>query len=179
MRIDLTKREILKIVLLIFILAALVAGMLWPTVLNVQSTTGETVDLRGYIEQKYDQSILSRVTKRKIEDIKKEYPDLSRHLFRKGEELKLITYLEGMALVNNLAQTINSSNIDKVTDNKVMLSMNLTGDYDNILKYLVDLESSEYLLNIEKLQLTPIYNRNGQNTEDANLYLTLGLYVSR
>jgi len=179
MRIDLTKREILKILLLVFVLAAILAGMLWPAVINIISTAGDTVDLRGYIEQKYDQSIVSRVTKRKIADINREYPNLSRHLFRKGDELKLITYLESMALVNNLTQTINSSNIDKIADNKVLLSLNLTGDYDNILKYLVDLESSDYLLNIEKFQLTPVFNRSGQNMEDANLYLTLGLYVSR
>jgi hypothetical protein len=135
--------------------------------------------LRGYIEQKYDQSIVSRVTKRKIATIKDESPDLSKHLFKMGEELKLITYLESLALVHNLAQTINNSNIDKITDNKVTLSMNLTGGYDNILQYLVDLESSAYLLNIEKFQLTPVFTRSGQNTENANLYLTLGLYVSR
>jgi Tfp pilus assembly protein PilO len=179
MRIDLTKRAIFKILLLVFALLAIFTGMLWPTVVNIRSTIGEILDLRGYIEQKYNQSILSRVTKRKITDIKNDYPDLSRHLFRKGEELKLITYLEEMALKNNLTQTINNSNIDKITDNKVVFSLNLTGDYDNIIKYLVDLESSEYLLNIEQLQLTPIFNRSGQNTEDANLYLTLGLYVSK
>ena len=179
MRFDLTKREIFKIVLLLIVFVAILAGMLWPVVLDIRSVTGDTIGLRGYIEQKYDQSILSRVTKRKIADINKEYPDLSRHLFRNGEELKLITYLENMAMINNLAQTISNSNIDKITDNKIVLSLNLTGDYDDILKYLVDLESSEYLLNIEKLQLTPVFSRSGQNTEDANLYLTLGLYVSR
>jgi Tfp pilus assembly protein PilO len=179
MRIDLTKRAIFKILLLVFALLAIFTGMLWPTVVNIRSTIGEILNLRGYIEQKYNQSILSRVTKRKITDIKNDYPDLSKHLFRKGEELKLITYLEEMALKNNLTQTINNSNIDKITDNKVVFSLNLTGDYDNIIKYLVDLESSEYLLNIEQLQLTPRFDRSGQNTEDANLYLTLGLYVSK
>lgn len=179
MRFDLRKREIFKLVLLVIVFVVILSGIIWPVVLNIRSVTGDTLGLRGYIEQKYDQSILSRVTKRKIADLKNEYPDLSRHLFRSGEELKLITYLENMAMMHNLAQTINNSNIDKITDNKIVLSLNLTGDYDNILQYLVDLESSDYLLNIEKFQLTPVFTRSGQSTEDANLYLTLGLYVSR
>ena len=90
----------------------------------------------------------------------------------------MITYLENLSAKYGLTQNLTNSNLDKITENHIDLELTLSGDYYRALQYLSELDASDYFLNVEHLQLTPLFSRNGEPGGSANLYLTLGLYAS-
>lgn len=163
---------------LVLVVLIIIFGVFLPTVSYIKTTTDETDRLRTYLEQKYEQSLRYRVTRNKVKEIKASSLDFTSHIFKKGQELALITYMENMAAKYNLNQSIISSNLDKITNNRINIDLNISGDYIKIFKYLSEIEASDYFFNIERLQIAPVYERNGEPTHNTNLYLTLDLYVS-
>ncbi|MFA5061604.1 MAG: hypothetical protein WC526_00440 [Patescibacteria group bacterium] len=179
MKLDLTKRTILKVGILALAVLIIAFGIFWPTTYYIQKINDQTSQLRAFLEEKYQQTLRSRVTRKRLTEIKSTLPDLQSHIFKKGNELQLITYLENLSAKHKLTQAINNSDLDKITNNKITIAMTLSGDYLNILNYTTDLESSIYFLNIEQFQITPVFTRNGDLTSQVSLNLTLGMYVSQ
>lgn len=178
MTLDITKKTILLVSALALMVILLIFAIFLPTIGYIKKTTEETNKLQTYLEQKYEQSIRNHVTRNKIKEIKESSAEFSYYIFKKGDELTLITYLENLAAKYNLNQSIANSNIDKIVGRHIDISLNISGDYIKILKYLSDIESSNYFLNIEQLQLKPAYDRSGEPTQSTNLYITLGIYDS-
>lgn len=179
MRLDYTGKVMLAVGIVSLSILVIVFGIFLPTARQIKKTTDDTNKLRLFLEQKYNQSVQYALTRKKINEIKEASPQLVSHIFRAGDELKLITYLEGLSAKYKLSQNITSANFEKSKNNQITISLNISGDYMQTLKYLAELEASDYFLNIEQLQLAPLYNRNGEPTPSTNLYLTLGLYVSQ
>ena len=83
--------------------------------------------------------------------------DYDRYIFHSGNELNLITDLENIAIKNKVAQKIESSNLDNITNNTVVLTLKTSGTYSNVLNFLADLENYNYFLQMKKiLTLRPI-----------------------
>ena len=57
--------------------------------------------------------------------------------------------------------------------------MNLGGSYTDILKYIAELEASNYFIYINQMQFTPGYIKTGETAPTTNLNLTIELYVNR
>jgi hypothetical protein len=180
MIVDQTKKMITRVSLFFVLFLGIIFGILLPTLLNIKKTADESYKLRLLIEQKYEQSLRSRVTKQKLNEVKQTIANFDKHIFKAGDELKLITFLEALATKNNLNQTISSSNLDKIgTDQIAEIALNLTGDYQNTLDYIADLETSDYFINIEQIHLKPIFNKSGDVSKLANLELTTKIYVNK
>ena len=155
-------------------------GILLPTLLNIKKTADESYKLRLLLEQKYEQSLRSRITRKKLEEIKNSMVSFYPFLFKSGDELKLITFLETLSAKHNISQTINNSNLDKLGNNQMAsISMNLNGNYNDILKHIAELEASDYFIYINQMQLSPAFARNGETTPTTNLNLTIELYVNQ
>ena len=73
-----------------------------------------------------------------------------------GDELKFITDLEEAAENNNLKQTINFNNNDyndKVSVKMIPITLYVEGELENIMNYINDLESFDYYININKVEI--------------------------
>ncbi len=104
-----------------------------------------------------------------------------KYLFKSGNELNLITDLENIAQTNKVTQKIESSNLDKIVNNTIFLTLRISGTYTDTLNYLMDLENYDYFLQIKTLDFNPVYDlKNPESPEGArtDLRLTLNLYVN-
>ncbi len=180
MTFDLTKKIIAFVGALSLVVLALILGVFVPALSYIKKTSDESYKLRVFLEQKYEQSLRSRITKKKLAEIKSSMADFYPFLFKSGDELRLITFLESLSAKHNITQTIGNSSLDKIGATRIAgISMNLNGNYTDILKYLAELEASDYFIYANQLQFTPAYTRNGEITPATGLSLTIELYVNQ
>lgn len=173
-----------KIIISVAALALLVVVIFFfiivPAVRNIKETANEIYELRIYLEKKYQDSLKTRLTKKKLEQIKQNSTNLSAYLFNVKDALKLIQTLETTASNNKVGQKINYSNLDKIKpQTKVKIDLTISGQYINVLNYLQAIETMAYFANIESIRLTSDYDNHGQATNNANANLTIGIYVSQ
>jgi hypothetical protein len=179
MTIDPTKKIIIKVSMLIFLFLIITGAILVPTTLNIRKTAAESYKLRVLLEEKYQQSLNSRITRKRLEEIKSASAGFDTFLFKSGDELKLITFFESTAAKYNLTQSINSSNLDQIGKNRTAsISLNIKGKYNDALKYIAEIETSHYFINITQLQMTPIFTKEGEVSPQVNTNLSLELYVN-
>lgn len=123
-------------------------------------TMGGTIEEQMMdLEKKY---IKGNSLRQLTENLKKIEPklDLLDQIFiNKNRELEFITTLENEANNNRVAQKINLNSPDtaeKQEFQKNSLQLLAQGDFNKLLKYLMDLESLSYYINIKLLEITPI-----------------------
>lgn len=179
MTIDTTKRIIIRVTIAAALFLLIIFGVLTPTLIGIKKTSEESYKLRLLLEEKYQQSLNSRITKKRLDEIKDAVANFDAFIFKSGDELKLITFLENLSSKHNLVQSINSSNLDKVGNNRIAnISLNLKGRYPDALRYIAELESSDYFINIQQLDLTPVFTKEGNASEAVNLNIATEIYVS-
>lgn len=175
-----TKQIIFRTSLFLVLFLAIGLGIMLPTLLKIKKTADESYKLRLLLEQKYEESIRSRVTKQRLNEIKQRTADFGKYIFKAGDELQLITFLENLAATHKLTQTVADSSLNQIgSDQTASISLSLSGSYQDILNYTSDLEASDYFLNIEQIQIKPVFNKNGELSELVNLELTAKLYVNK
>jgi transcriptional regulator of heat shock response len=142
-------------------------------------------EIRDYIKEMEEKSRGSQNLKEvltQVRQTKATMSDYERFLFRPGKELDLITDLEKIAVKNKTSLKIESSNLDKITNNVISLALRFTGNYGDVLRSLADLENYDYFLQITSIDFNPIYDlkepESAQNAK-VDLRLTFKLYVNQ
>lgn len=177
MRSFLEKKIIVTILSFMGLAILILIGVIWPTVRYIKELDRDTYNLRVTLERKNEKVMNYRRTSKQLDKIKAELPRLEDHIFYSGQELKLITTLEGLATKNSVTQKITNSNVDSITNNKIQASLNISGPYHKVLAYVNDLEQLPYFINIIKFSIAPLGERGAANIETANLNLDISLYV--
>ncbi|KKU26017.1 MAG: hypothetical protein UX39_C0014G0010 [Candidatus Magasanikbacteria bacterium GW2011_GWA2_46_17] len=172
------KKVVAFVSILTIITFCIIFFIITPTVKDIYATKKRTQMLKVSLEENYNRAKKLRVSKEQIEGIKSSLPQYLPHIFRKGDELELITFLESVANKNKVSHGIQGSNLDQPTNNRLSISLNITGRYINILRYLADLESADYFINVTRLQLAPLSIRNQDTSGMYSLSLSLGIYVA-
>lgn len=152
-------------------------GVILPAWRSIKKTTDETYQLRLYLEKKYEQSLQAHISRQKIKEIKEGAAAFPAHIFKVGDELKLITELENLAAKNNVAQQVLTNNLDKITNNQAVLTLRVAGNYHNILRYIASIDSMEYFINIDQIQMNPTYDRFSGKIEGISIDINLRLYA--
>lgn len=184
MRLNLENKIKLVVIGFSLTVAAIIGGAILPTARDIYDINRETLDLRNYLEQKHKNALGLRQSAEKINAAKQQTGIFSAALYRAGDELKLITFLENTAAKNNLAQKIQAPNLDKPENKIIKFSLNLNGQYRNILEYLSDLEAAPYFIIINRLQLSDASRNTSRssapnnNFDSINVDLDLQMYVS-
>ncbi len=172
------KRILLTIIGFVLLALLIGGGIIYPTYRYIKQLDLDTYNLRLTLERKNEQATNYRFAIKQIEKIKKEMPDFSVNLFYSGNELNLITTLETLASSQGVTQKINSSNLDNITNQKIQISLSISGPYDKTLSYLNALEHLPYFINVTHLNLTPFSDRTNPGvTDNVNMNLDLNLYV--
>lgn len=157
----------------------IVGGVILPTVSYIKQADRDTYNLRVYLEKKYNRSISAHESVKQIEKIKADVASFDNHIYRGGNELKLITLLEDLALHASVTQKIISTNLDQVIDQHVTISLGITGTYQNTLAYLANLEKTPYFIAVNHLSLSPITDRMEPSKNMVNLTIDLSLYAAK
>ncbi|MDD4476541.1 MAG: hypothetical protein PHY40_00035 [Patescibacteria group bacterium] len=179
LKIALEKKIIIIVAALAVLMAAIIFGVILPTVRNIQLLNKETYEIRTYLEKR-SQSVKQVYNSiKQIEKIKNEIQEYEKRIFGVGGELKLITALEQIATKNKINQKIERSNLDEQKNKQITMSLDIKGTYLNVLNYLADLENLDYFLNVEEIFLTPDYKAGAEeNFEQADMRLNIKLYVN-
>lgn len=161
----------------VIILAVLVA-IIYPTIKQIKQVRQQALELREYLEKRSNRSSRVHLSLQQIAKIKSEVELFPNYLFKKGEELNLITTLESIAAKNHLTQKIENSNFDNITNNTIDLSLATAGNYANSIAYLNDLEKLKYFINLQRLELMPSASRANEKNNEINMRLNLSLYAN-
>lgn len=172
----------LKLIIILLLLLDGLAGFGIYKVENMIKTKDQ--EIKNYLNELERKSRGSQNLKEALERVrstKLTMSDYEQYLFHSGNELSLITDLENIANKNKIVQKIESSNLDNVTNNTIILSLRITGAYNSVLNYLMDLENYDYFLQIKSLDFNPIYDLKAPDNaanSSVDLRITLNLYVN-
>lgn len=180
MKTPVEKKIIATVGILLGLVIIISAAVIWPTLQKIRAMNRDSENLLRYLETKYENAKNLRSSLNKAREIKEEVLSFEKRIFRKGDELKLITDLEDIANKNRLSLKIESSNIDNIVGQHVEMSLLVGGNYHNALRYLADLENSDYFININKIYFTPLFDKaSGSAGQNANLRVSITLYVNK
>lgn len=181
MRLTIEKKIILVVIIFFLIAAGIIAGIIVPSISDIKELDQETVELRSYLERKYQKSHTIRLSALESEQMRSSTKEFPNYLFHSSQTLELVTMLESFASATNVTQKIGATDLDQVTEGKATLSLTVSGDFKNVMSYLRDIENSKYFLNILNLQLTPLvqgFSGGSTAASPVSLSLTLSIYVS-
>ncbi|OGH69580.1 MAG: hypothetical protein A2754_03060 [Candidatus Magasanikbacteria bacterium RIFCSPHIGHO2_01_FULL_47_8] len=176
MRFSLEKKIIFIVAAFALVSLLIIFTIIWPTIIRIKELDRETYELRVYLEKRYERSLNQRSTLRRLDEIKLAVQGFPDHIFNAGEELRLITTLEGIAAKNKVAQRITGSNVDKITNQSLKISLTITGDYTRVLSYLTDIENLDYFLTVQQLQLSASIDPVS-HAETTSMNLDVSMYV--
>jgi len=108
-----------------------------------------------------------------IEQVKSEIKKIENSYINKNNQLEFITTLEGIAARNKVEQKINLSQSNKKDDKakyiEEPLVLEVRGQHDNVIKYLLDIESLNYYINIKSLEMIAAENTTNNNVLSSAL----------
>jgi len=174
MKLDVEKKLIITVGIFLIVASVVAITIVAPTVKQINDINRDTKQLRIYMEKKHENIMGIRQTKIKAEEVKEEVFSFINYFYYPERELKLITELEGVSAKNQIEQKINNYVVEGQT---VKLSLSTTGDYQNSINYLNELENLNYFLKIDFLHLNQEQNRNDKKPI-TKMNLELSLYVN-
>lgn len=151
-------KEIYLIFFWIILIIVIVTVFIFPNLNNIKAISKKNNETKSQLEamQKSNQS--KEETEKNYHLIKNDLSTIEAVIPKRGEELSFITVLEEIANKNQLTQKINiilakNEQTNSVDQEILPFQITLDGNFYNFLNYLVDLELSQYYLNIEKVQI--------------------------
>ncbi len=177
MKLTFEKRIIITLAILFLCMVALVVGLIIPAIKYIKSADSDTYNLRLYLEKRHERSISFRTAVQRYEKVKDQTADYAAYVFHRGQELDVIKALENIAGQNKVQQKIISSNLDKPANQKITVALSISGNYTDVLNYLVDLESLKIFLTTNRIQLAKGTDPDTR-AETTILNLDLSLYVA-
>lgn len=140
----------------LIILLALIFLILNPAIKEIKAISKEIQTQKKEVEDLYLKGQFLEPTKKQYEKISSALPEPQKLFIIKEQELSLITALENIAQKNNLEQKITLQDIKNEDGSKsqnMSLTIKVNGNYPNLIKYLADLESLDYYININNLRI--------------------------
>ncbi len=177
MKLPFEKRIILTVLALFCCIALLIGGLIIPSIRYIDATDNATYNLRSYLERRHERSVGFRSALDRYDKVKAEAPTFDSHIFHAGHELELITTLENIAAQNKVKQKVNSSNLDAPSNQRITVSILISGSYADVLHYITDIERLDIFLSIDNMQM---YHGLDVDTRIDTTYLNLdmSLYVA-
>lgn len=154
--------------ILILVMAAILVFIDIPAVKNIKKMKDEIEFQRVDLEKKYVKSQRLKKMVLSVGKIETEIARLNNIFVNENRQLEFITRLESTAQKNSLVQEINLSKADTGTNGykNSNLYIKASGNFDNLVNYLADLEAFEYYVNISDMELV-----SGQKDGEYDLNL--------
>jgi len=161
---------ILSVCLFLVICLILLYSIVLPNIKRIKYLQKSIINQKIEAEQNLiEQQNITQVNK-KIQQIESQVDTLYSIFINTNKELEFITTLEGIASKNNITQTINL-NFDAISTKQsyqeIPLNLDVKGTYNNLINYLIDLETLRYYINIHSFSITML--SSGQSPKDGGL----------
>jgi len=141
----------------ILIIFSLLYFIVMPTVADIKTMGEEIENQRIDLERKYVKSQSLRKLAENLKNIEPNLELLNQIFINKNRELEFITTLENEANLNQISQKINL-NPPTAAENqdfqKAGLQLLTKGNFAGLFKYLADLESLNYYINVKILEMS-------------------------
>ncbi|MFA6105624.1 MAG: type 4a pilus biogenesis protein PilO [Patescibacteria group bacterium] len=174
----LEKRILITIAIFVGIAGLIIGAIIMPTVLQIRELDKDTYQLRVTLERKNEQATGYRLAVKQLDRLRKEMPPFNDYLFNNGDELRLITTLESLATRTGVSQRITNSSLDNITNQRIQVSISVSGSYHKALTYLDELEHLPYFINVTHVSLTPFYDKKDPTiTDGVIMNVDFNLYV--
>lgn len=158
-----------KIILSIVSAALFIVGISYfiilPTIKNIQKMESDVDAIRLDLEKKYIKGQSLNKLSNNLKKTELKLDNLDTIFINHNRALEFITTLEEVAVNNNITQKINLMTDKALAENqykKIPLQIMITGNYANVLQYIIDLETLNYYININNIDMSKI---NGGETQ--------------
>ncbi|MDD3284956.1 MAG: type 4a pilus biogenesis protein PilO [Patescibacteria group bacterium] len=143
---------ILLIILMIFI----------PSLKEIQQMSKNIKEQKEYLTNQYNVDKNLRSTSENLKIVKYNIQNLNDIFIYKDKEVEFITTLENIASKENIEQNIKITPPKDDKNNnykKTQIQLTTSGNFENILNYLTELEKLKYYINIYSIDI----NKNQSN----------------
>ena len=175
MKISLSQRLSLSLVVLLVIILIVCTLILYPTIRTIISLGSDIGVIQQSLEEKYENSQKLRRSLQEIDQVQKNTAQYSQSYIKKGSELEIITTLENIATAHNITQNIDivlmeNQGVDKAAmPQYYKISFITNGSFSDQISYLDDINKLPYYLIIQNINLE---KRNKKNDGINPLTLT-------
>ncbi|MCG2693924.1 hypothetical protein L6259_01415 [Candidatus Parcubacteria bacterium] len=152
-----------------------------PTITDIKGFNDRIQVERIALENKYTNR---RNIKNIIADVSEVEGQLSnienKMIIKSGDEVEFISSLEKIASLNNLVQKISLRKTDEQEANlatRYNITINLAGDYIDTLKYLKDVETSDFYIIIYAVNVTSNKDKKADAASSGTVKTNLYGYV--
>ena len=164
------KQQILFVTIGIAAISIIIAGLvIVPAIKQILSLKNSITETQKFLEQQYEKTQRMRRSVHNLDEIIKQTEKFQSITIKEGNELKMITELEKLAANNNIEQNLRVQKIDPAEIKGMpseeenlppvlkktpyyTFSFSNTGNFENHVRYLKELEKLPYYLNISSLQ---------------------------
>lgn len=194
-KINLKNKIIAALIGFALIIFGLIYFIVMPTIKDIEAMGGEIEGQKIDLEKKYIKGNSLRQLTENLKEIEPKLSLLDQIFINKNRELEFITTIENKADNSQISQKINL-NSPRAAENQEFqkndLQLFANGEFTKQLKYLMDLESLNYYINIKSLELSsspgsgqavPNIKNSGQGTSasgnksnNINLVITADTY---
>lgn len=140
------------------IIFGLIYFIVIPTIKDIKAMGESIEEQKVDLEKKYIKGNSLRKLTENLKEIEPKLSLLDQIFINKNRELEFITTIENEANKSQVNQKINLSS-PKDTENQEFQKNNLQlftkGSFNKQLRYLINLESLSYYINVKSLELTP------------------------
>lgn len=159
------KKVFISVGLIMVPLVLIVIFIIYPTVKEIVSMNLEIVQERRELEAKLARGQNVKKTNDTLQEVAQSIEKLDGIFIQQNHELEFVTQLENIAAENNISLNINSDfNGSKITEKikQITLQINITGDYDKIIKFLQATESLPNYYNVNLIAASTKSTGGGQ-----------------
>jgi Tfp pilus assembly protein PilO len=150
-----------KLVYLSAIFVSIVVGVVFiavlPTINEIKNLRKNIISKKIELEETLIKERNMSKLNEKVKIIEPKLEELNNIFINENKELEFITTLEGVAINNNVKQTINLMTESAIAENgykKIPLNLSVTGNFINVVKYLTEIESLNYYIDIKNFNIS-------------------------
>ena len=155
--INVKNKIIVNLVTFFLISSIIICLIIIPTINNIKelrvNIVTQKIDLEKKIAKEKNMNILSE----KLNKIEPQLEKFDKIFINQNRELEFITTLEEVANNNHVRQKISLDPLLGQSEQiykKIPLGLNIQGKFYNLVKYLTNLETLNYYINIKSLEIT-------------------------
>lgn len=131
--------------------------IIWPTLNDIKQLRANIITQKIDLEKKIVREKNMNILSEKLKKIEPQLKKFNQIFINQNRELEFITTIEGIAGKNQITQKINlnpASAQNEQIYKKIPLTLDAQGKFQNLMKYLTNLETLNYYINIKSLEIT-------------------------
>ena len=150
-----SNKIIIKLASFLLGTAILIYFIALPNVKAIEALKVEILNTKINIHESIEKEKNLNTLKNDLKKIEPKTDKLNRVFINKDQELEFITNMEKIAIDNDVNQDLSLNNFPEENNDfsAINLDINVQGDFNSLMNYLKDLETSQYYLNINHLSL--------------------------